>query len=69
MSPAARSSRPHRQPRRTPLVRELAIVALRRQRATAWQISRQLRMPRSTVTRILGRVGLARLRALEPLPL
>jgi transposase InsO family protein len=63
-----RSSRPHRQPRRTPLARELAVVALRRQRATAWQISQRLRMPRSTVTRILARAGLARLSALEPPP-
>jgi transposase InsO family protein len=63
-----RSSRPVRQPRRTPVARELAVVALRRQRATAWQISQQLRMPRSTVTRILARVGLARLTALEPPP-
>jgi hypothetical protein len=49
-----------RQPRRTPLARELAVVALRRQRATARQHSQLLRMPRSTVTRILARVGLAR---------
>ena len=60
------SSRPHRQPRRLAAAREAAIVALRRTRATAWQISVALRMPRSTVTRVLGRVGLNRLALLEP---
>jgi transposase InsO family protein len=63
---ADRSSRPHRQPRRTAAVDEAAIVALRRRRATAWQISRALRIPRSTVTRILQRTGLNRIAWLEP---
>lgn len=45
------SSRPHHQPRRTSRRVEAMIVALRRTRATAWQISTALRMPRSTVTR------------------
>jgi transposase InsO family protein len=63
---ADRSSRPHRQPRRLSATREAAIVALRRTRATAWQISAVLRMPRSTVTRVLARVGLNRLALLEP---
>src|SRR5512144_2698851 len=45
---ADRSSRPHRQPRRVPVRLERAIVRLRRTRATAWQISRALRVPRST---------------------
>lgn len=63
------SSRPHRQPRRTPSRIEALIVALRRSRATAWQISRALEMPRSTVTRILARVGLQRVALLEsPVP-
>jgi transposase InsO family protein len=63
---ADESSRPHRQPRRLAAAREAAIVALRRTRATAWQISTVLRMPRSTVTRVLHRVGLNRLALLEP---
>ena len=63
---ADRSSRPHRQPRRVPAPLEAAIVALRRTRATAWQISTALRMPRSTVTRVLARTGLNRLALLEP---
>ena len=60
------SSRPHRQPRRTPMPVEAAIVALRRTRATAWQISTALRIPRSTVTRVLARVGLNRVALLDP---
>ena len=62
------SSRPHRQPRRLALRLERAIVALRRTRATAWQISVALRIPRSTVTRVLARHGLNRIALLEPPP-
>jgi transposase InsO family protein len=61
-----RSSRPHRQPRRLAATTEAAIVALRRTRATAWQISTALGLPRSTVTRVLARVGLNRVALLEP---
>ena len=60
------SSRPRRQPRRLAAPVEAAIVALRRTRATAWQISAALQMPRSTVTRVLARVGLNRVALLEP---
>ena len=60
------SSRPHRQPRRLGADLESAIVQLRRTRATAWQISAALRIPRSTVTVVLRRAGLNRLLALEP---
>ena len=60
------SSRPHRQPRRVPVRLERAIVRLRRTRATAWQISRALHVPRSTVTRVLARSGLNRLALLDP---
>ena len=63
---ADRSSRPHRQPRRVSDSLEAAIVALRRTRATAWQISTALRIPRSTVTRVLARVGLNRVALVEP---
>jgi transposase InsO family protein len=62
------SSRPHRQPRRLAARLERAIVALRRTRATAWQISVALGIPRSTVTRVLARVGLNRVALLEPAP-
>ena len=61
-----RSSRPHRQPRRLAARLEAAIVTLRRTRATAWQISTALRVPRSTVTRVLARAGLNRVALLEP---
>lgn len=60
------SSRPHRQPRRTEPVLERAIVALRRRRLTAWQISTALCQPRSTITRVLARVSLNRIALLEP---
>jgi transposase InsO family protein len=60
------SSRPHRQPRRLAAPVEAAIVTLRRTRATAWQISTALRLPRSTVTRVLARAGLNRIALLEP---
>jgi transposase InsO family protein len=60
------SSRPHRQPRRTSVRVEAMIVALRRTRATAWQISAALQIPRSTVTRVLARMGLNRLALVEP---
>ena len=64
---ADRSSRPRRQPRRVPAPLEAAIVALRRTRATAWQISTALRVPRSTVTRVLARTGLNRVALVEPI--
>ena len=65
---ADRSSRPHRQPRRVAARLEAAIVTLRRRRATAWQISMALGIPRSTVTRVLARVGLNRVALVEPAP-
>ena len=63
-----RSSRPHHQPRRLDAATAAAIVAVRRTRATAWEISGRLGIPRSTVTRVLHRAGLNRLALLEPAP-
>jgi transposase InsO family protein len=60
------SSRPHRQPRRLAAPLEAAILRLRHTRATAWQISAALRLPRSTVTRVLARAGVNRVALLEP---
>ena len=60
------SSRPHRQPRRMAAPLEAAVLTLRRTRATAWQISTALRLPRSTVTRVLARAGLNRVALLHP---
>lgn len=62
---ADRSSRPHHQPRRVAATTEAAIVALRGTRATAWQISAALTIPRSTVTRVLARHGLNRVPAVD----
>jgi transposase InsO family protein len=64
---ADRSSRPHRVPRRTSVTTEALIRRLRLTRATAWQISAALAIPRSTVTRVLARLGLNRVTACEPL--
>jgi transposase InsO family protein len=61
------SSRPQGQPRRLKGDVRAAIVQLRQTRATAWQISAALRVPRSTVTRVLHHAGLNRLATLEPL--
>jgi transposase InsO family protein len=64
------SSRPQRQPRRLAAPLEAAILALRQTRATAWQISAALGLPRSTVTRVLARAGLNRVALLEaPAPI
>jgi hypothetical protein len=60
------SSRPRRQPRRLAASLEAAIMGLRRTRATPWQISVALQLPRSTVTRVLARAGLNRVALLEP---
>ena len=61
-----RSCRPRRQPRRTPrrVVRE--VEALRRQRWTMERIGERVGVSRATVARVLKRLGLNRLRALEP---
>lgn len=62
------SSRPHRQPRQLDLARTTAILAWRQTRATAWEISRRVGVPRSTVTRVLRRAGLNRVSRLDPPP-
>jgi transposase InsO family protein len=62
-----RPSRPHHSPRRTHATTVAAIERLRRTRATAWQISAALGIPRSTVTRVLAHLGLNRVAACEPM--
>lgn len=62
-----RSSRPLRQPRRTPEDRVAAVLRLRRLRMTATEIAEVLRMALSTVSLILKRAGLGRRSRLEPL--
>lgn len=62
-----RSSRPLRQPRRTPADRVEAVLRLRRLRMTAAEIAEVLRMALSTVSLILKRAGLGRRSRLDPL--
>jgi transposase InsO family protein len=62
-----RSSRPLRQPRRTPSDRVDAIVRLRQLRMTAAEIAEVLEMALSTVSLILKRSGLGRRSRLQPL--
>jgi len=61
-----RSSRPRRIPRRTAPDRERAALALRRTRMTADEIAACLEMAPRTVSRILHRAGMSRLRSLDP---
>ena len=55
-----RSSAPRRVPRRTAAERERAIESLRRLRMTAAEIAEILRMPLSTVSAVLQRIGLGK---------
>lgn len=61
-----RSSRPHRQPCRTPNRLRRQIEALRRQRWTMDRIGAFVGVSRATVGRVLERLGLNRLKSLEP---
>jgi transposase InsO family protein len=61
-----RRSRPHRLARCTSETRVRQIERLRRQRLSAAGIARRLHMPRSTVAAVLRRLGLGRLRYLDP---
>ena len=63
-----RSSRPHRLPTATPPAIIGRIEGLRRQRWTGIRIAGKLGLGRSTVHRILTRLGLERLRKLSPPP-
>jgi transposase InsO family protein len=61
-----RSSRPHRLPRSTSQERIMEIERLRRQRWTGVRIAQQLGLSPATVSRILRRLKLNRVRDLEP---
>ncbi len=61
-----RSSRPHSLPSQTPAATCASVEVLRRQRYTGKQIAAELRISPATVSRILHRLGLNRLAALEP---
>jgi transposase InsO family protein len=61
-----RSSRPHRLRRPTPQAVVERIAALRRERWTGKQIAAEVGVASATVSRVLRRLGLNRLAALEP---
>jgi transposase InsO family protein len=61
-----RSSRPLSSPSQTPAATCARVEALRRQRRTGKQIAVELGISPATVSRILKRLGLNRLNALEP---
>jgi len=63
---ADRSSRPARSPRSIAASKALAIVELRRRRLTQARIAQALGVSASTVSRVLGRCGLSKLRDLQP---
>jgi transposase-like protein len=62
-----RSSRPQRLYRPTPLAIVEQVESLRRQRFTGKQIAAELAISAATVSRILRRLGLNRMRDLEPI--
>src|SRR3954471_24478352 len=61
-----RSSKPHLSPSPTPPATCTAIEALRRQRHTGKQIAAEVEVSPATVSRVLRRLGLNRIRDLEP---
>jgi transposase InsO family protein len=61
-----RSSRPHRLRKPTPQAVIDRIEALRRQRLTGKQIAKEVGVSPATVSRVLGRLGLNKLKVLEP---
>ena len=61
-----RSSRPLSSPSQTPFATCAAVENLRRQRRTGKQIAAELGISPATVSRVLQRLGLNRLSALEP---
>src|SRR5579863_1868354 len=63
---ADRSSRPHRLYRPTPEATAERIEALRRQRWTGKQIAQETGVSPATVSRVLKRLGLSRIKDLEP---
>ena len=61
-----RSSRPHSLPSQTPPAKCAAVEVLRRQRHIGKQIAAEVGVSPATVSRILRRLGLNRIRDLEP---
>ena len=65
---ADRSSRPHLCARRTSCILLERVLALRRLRHNGWRIAHATGLSRATVSRILRRAGMNRLRSLDPPP-
>ena len=63
---ADRSSRPHAMPSATPVDMNDQVIALRRQRLCGKQIAKELRLSPATVSRILRKARLSRMRDLDP---
>lgn len=63
---ADRSSRPHRSPRAVSRTKRRQILKLRQQRRSSLYIAQELRLPLSTVVLVQRRLGLNRLRRLDP---
>jgi transposase InsO family protein len=63
-----RSCRPHCSPSRTPAAVANRVVALRKQRWTGRRIAAVVGLSPATISRILRRAGLSRLRDLQPAP-
>ena len=61
-----RSSKPHRCPRQTAFSLLEKVLVLRRLRYSGWRIAHEMGLSRATVSRILCRAGLNRLRSLDP---
>jgi len=61
-----RSSRPHSSPSQTPPATCTSVEVLRRQRRTGKHIAAEVKVSPATVSRILRRLGLSRIRDLEP---
>jgi transposase InsO family protein len=61
-----RSSRPHRSPQLTSEILRGRVLELRQKRLTGLEISQTLGLPRATVSRILRKAGVGRLRSLQP---
>jgi transposase InsO family protein len=61
-----RPSRPHRSPQQTPEVLRGRVFELRLKRLTGLEIAQTVGLPRSTVSRILRKGGMGRLRSLQP---